>query len=90
MEQKLEELKNDELLSKEIANQIKEITFDIDSETKKREKWKKENIRRRHNYIPALFNLLQVLAEKKQLTPLIETAKKRQQERKNQNNNNKN
>jgi len=72
---KLEETNGDLFL---LESQIKDSEFEIEAENKKREKWKKENIRRRHNYIPAVINLLQILAEQKQLLPLIESAKKKQ------------
>lgn len=51
------------------------LTSQLADEEAKREKWLKENIRRRHNYFPFVFNLLRLLGEEEKLQPLIDLAK---------------
>ena len=46
-------------------------------EEQKRSRWKAENLRRKHNYLPFLINLLRELAKKDQLLPLLDAAKER-------------
>merc|ERR1712032_1078939 len=49
----------------------------IQTEAAKRQKWKAENIRRRHNYFPFIVQALRELAAAKQLSGVEAAARKR-------------
>lgn len=51
---------------------------ELAQEYAKARRWRDENIRRKTNCIPLLFNLLRLLAEKGRLHPLYEAAKRLQ------------
>jgi len=70
----LEEL---QMKQKDIANKIEELTALITQEEDRFKNWKIENIRRKHNYIPFFVNLLKILAQKGELSNLIQKAAKK-------------
>lgn len=47
----------------------------LERETERRATWRDENIRRKHNYIPFIFNLLEACAERGALRPIIDKAR---------------
>eukprot|EP01132_Coremiostelium_polycephalum_P000411 gene411-521_t len=64
-----------ELMLNDIIGNIDMKNNEILMEQEKFRNWKDENIRRRHNYVPFILNLIKGLAEKDQLLPLIQKAK---------------
>ena len=70
----------------EITSSIMNQEVKVQIEQEKLQKWRSENERRRHNYVPMIFELLQQLAKKNMLDQLfkeaVEQKKKKQEEKK--------
>jgi len=58
----------------DIADRIGACEARIAQEQDRQTRWKAENERRRHNYVPLLFELLQQLAKKNMLKPMFDEA----------------
>ncbi|KRX04035.1 hypothetical protein PPERSA_12482 [Pseudocohnilembus persalinus] len=74
-----EEVFNKEL--NELKQKINHFQDVIQQENYKAEEHRVENVRRKHNYIPFILELLKMTAKKGKLPGLIEQAKKKQQEK---------
>ncbi|XP_053324611.1 ubiquitin carboxyl-terminal hydrolase isozyme L5 isoform X2 [Spea bombifrons] len=55
-----------------IQSEIAKYQLLIEEENQKMKRYKIENIRRKHNYLPFIMELLKTLAEHQQLIPLVE------------------
>lgn len=55
--------------------EIAKLQMLIDEEDNKMKRYKVENIRRKHNYLPLIVEILKILANEKELIPLYEKAK---------------
>lgn len=60
-----------------IQAEMARLQMQISDEEKKMEKYRTENIRRKHNYIPFIMELLKILAKEGKLVQMYEQAKER-------------
>lgn len=63
--------------STDTQSEIQRLLMLCEEEENKRKRQKIENVRRKHNYLPLIVQLLRMLGEKGQLLPLYEKAKQR-------------
>lgn len=61
--------------------EIAKFRFLVGNEIEKRKRYRIENVRRKHNYLPFIVELLKMLGERGQLMPIYEKAKQRAMER---------
>ncbi|XP_042910819.1 ubiquitin carboxyl-terminal hydrolase isozyme L5 [Parasteatoda tepidariorum] len=81
-QKRLEELSSGGMEVDETLDEVNKIHMLIAEEELKQKRYKVENIRRKHNYLPLIMELLKILAEEGKLVPLINAAKQKVDERK--------
>jgi len=62
------------------ASEVARIEMLLADEENKKARWKVENIRRRHNYLPLIMELLRSLASRGELLPIYNKAKEKSME----------
>ena len=77
-EKKLSELEVSGMQNSTEALKLKEL---IDEEETKRKRYRLENVRRKHNYLPLIVQFLKELASHDQLLPLLDKAKEKEKQR---------
>uniref|UniRef100_H2ZHI1 Ubiquitin carboxyl-terminal hydrolase n=1 Tax=Ciona savignyi TaxID=51511 RepID=H2ZHI1_CIOSA len=60
-----------------LHNELEQCKRVLDEENLKRQRNQVENIRRKHNYLPFIIEMIRILAAEKKLLPLVELAKKK-------------
>lgn len=61
--------------------EISRLRLLIEEEESKMQRYKVENIRRKHNYLPLIVEILKILAKEGKLIPLYEKAKEQTQKK---------
>lgn len=76
------QLENGNNTGNEVQVEISRLESLLCEEENKMKRYKIENIRRKHNYLPLIMELLKMLAREEQLQPLVEKAKQKTLEKK--------
>lgn len=63
-----------EPVNDDVQQDLIELQMELDEERKKEARQKEENVRRRHNYVPMIVELLKALSQKGALGGLVDTA----------------
>jgi len=71
---RMEELASADMESDDLESEMRTLQELIELEEHKWENQRKENVRRRHNYVPFIVELLKILAKEQKLVPLVEQA----------------
>jgi len=66
---------------KAVESEIKDFEQGIQDEEARYAKWRAENVRRKHNYVPFVYNFLKLLAERGKLSGLMDSTTKAVTER---------
>lgn len=72
---------DNEMETDAIQSEVTRLRLLIEDDIAKKKRYKVENIRRKHNYLPLIVELLKMLGEQGQLLPIYEKAKQRALER---------
>lgn len=57
--------------------ELTQLRAALETEENKRARWRIENIRRKHNYLPLIVNMMKILAEEGKLLPIYHTAREK-------------
>lgn len=57
--------------------ELAQLRASLESEEGKRSRWQVENIRRKHNYLPLIVNMMKILAEEGKLLPIYHAAREK-------------
>lgn len=76
-QKEIERLQTQTPLSADAQSEIQRLLMLCEDEESKRKQQRIENVRRKHNYLPFIVQLLRMLGEKGQLIPMYEKAKQR-------------
>jgi len=70
-----------EKLLEDLKTELIDLEARKNEEVVKREKWTKENQRRKHNYVPLVLEMLKIMSEKKMISELYKTAEENEKKK---------
>ncbi|MFH4983251.1 hypothetical protein AB6A40_009960 [Gnathostoma spinigerum] len=83
-EKRLEEISQAGMDSEAVTEEVSHLRALIAAEEENAKSYKVENIRRRHNYVPFIVELIKILAKEGKLVPLVQQAQERANQKANE------